>query len=120
MSREAAERSGRRLRDALTAAWKESNSPSGGTVRTETGTGPWLRAGTARYWSTAEELFWRTVMDTSSTGPDNGFILLALRAYDEVTAAYCFRPRVAKAVEQHRRRLFDGWIRTRTDEEDAA
>jgi CRISPR system Cascade subunit CasA len=120
VSREAAERSGRRLRDALTAAWKESNSPSGGTVRTETGTGPWLRAGTARFWSTAEELFWRTVMDPASTGPGNGFILLALRAYDEVTAAYCFRPRVAKAVEQHRRRLFDGWTRASTDAEDAA
>ncbi|MGW5879694.1 type I-E CRISPR-associated protein Cse1/CasA [Nocardiopsis terrae] len=117
---EAAERSGRRLRDALTSAWKESNSPSGGTGGTETGTGPWLRTGTARYWSTAEELFWRTVMDEDSTGPGNDFILLTLRAYDEVTASYCFRPRVAKAVEQHRRRLLDGWSRGRNDEEDAA
>ncbi|MFJ9554425.1 type I-E CRISPR-associated protein Cse1/CasA [Nocardiopsis sp. NPDC101807] len=119
-TRDAAERTGRRLRDALISAWKESNSPSGGSAGTETGSGPWLRTGTARYWSTAETLFWRTVMDEDSAGPGNGFILLALRAYDEVTSSYCFRPRVAKAVESHRRRLFDGWTRARTDEEDAA
>ncbi|MFW6641022.1 type I-E CRISPR-associated protein Cse1/CasA [Nocardiopsis algeriensis] len=119
LSREAAERSGRRLHEALTAAWKESNSPSGG-VKTDTGTGPWLRKGTARYWSTAERVFWDIAVDEDADGPGNSFIRLALDAYDEVTSPYCHRSRVAKVVEQHRSRLFDGWVNERTDEGDAA
>lgn len=125
-TREAAERTGRRLRDALVSSWKESNSPVGGADayggdnRTETGAGPWRRAGTARYWSTSERLFWETVMDSESVGPGNGFIRLALRAYDEVTSVYCARPRVAKAVEHHRWRLYDGWTREHNDQEDTA
>ena len=120
LTRQSAEALGRRLQRSLTDAWKESNSPTGGASRTDTGTGPWLRRGLARYWSTAEKEFWRLAMDPEVRGPGIAFSRLALAAYDEVTSPYCSRPRVAKVVERHRGALFSRPAASRTDQGDAA
>lgn len=115
LARRSAESLGYRLRKALTDAWKEGNSPSGGSARTDTGTGPWLRRGLSRYWSTAEKEFWRIALDEEAEGPGVSFSRLALAAYDEVTGPYCSRPRVAAVVEHHRRHLFHRNPARRTD-----
>ncbi|WP_067599466.1 type I-E CRISPR-associated protein Cse1/CasA [Nocardiopsis listeri] len=120
LARQSAEALGRRLQHSLTDAWKESNSPTGGASRTDTGTGPWLRRGLARYWSTAEKEFWRLAMDPESRGPGVVFSQLALAAYDEVTAPYCSRPRAAKVVERHRSALFSRTEASRTIQGDNA
>lgn len=120
IARQSAEALGRRLQNSLTGAWKESNSPVGGASRTDTGTGPWLRRGLSRYWSTAEKEFWRVALDPGARGPGTTFSRLALSAYDEVTSPYCSRPRVAKVVERHRRTLFLRSTAPRTDQGDAA
>jgi CRISPR system Cascade subunit CasA len=118
LTRRSAESLGLRLKNALTDAWKEGNSPSGGSGRTDTGTGPWLRRGLSRYWSEAEAEFWRIAMDTDAPGPGIAFSRLALAAYDEVTGPYCSRPRVAAVVERHRRLLFLRRPTRRTDRGD--
>ncbi|MFW5421012.1 type I-E CRISPR-associated protein Cse1/CasA [Nocardiopsis sp. CNT-189] len=105
-----AEGAGSRLESALKAAWRESNSPSGGEPKkTDTGTGPWLRQGMSRYWSTAAREFWEIAFDDNRESPGNTFILAAARAYEEVTDSYCANPRRAEVVERHRGRLFKYW-----------
>ncbi|MEU3140892.1 type I-E CRISPR-associated protein Cse1/CasA [Nocardiopsis alba] len=118
LTRRSAESLGSRLKSALTDAWKEGNSPSGGAGRTDTGTGPWLRRGLSRYWAEAETEFWRIAMDTEAKGPGITFSRLALAAYDEVTDPYCSRPRMAAVVERHRRALFLRRPARRTDRGD--
>lgn len=114
VTREAAERVGSDLRNALRRAWAAINDPgnSQGKARTDAGQCPWLAPVLARYWAAAEDAFWQMVTRREFTYPNNTFIQVALGAYDEVTGQHARRsPRVIRAVEKARGGILSSWAR---------
>ncbi|GAA3446726.1 type I-E CRISPR-associated protein Cse1/CasA [Planomonospora venezuelensis] len=108
-TREAAERAARHLRGALRNAWVAINDPSDGNglpARKDIPAGPWLERGAARYWSQAEQIFWRKVFERDFDDPGLEFVQLALRAYDAVTSDAGNSPRLVRAVERARGYIF--------------
>jgi CRISPR system Cascade subunit CasA len=114
-ARIAAEQVGSDLRKALQRAWAALSGPPDGQGKPRSGTadnGPWLAAGTARYWSAAETTFWHMIDHPGeSEYPNNKFIRLALTAYEEATDHHANRgPRVARALEHARGGIFATWV----------
>ena len=65
-----------------------------------------------RYWAGAEDLFWQMLDGNDFGFPNNRFIRVATRAFDEVTGQYELRgPRVVRAVEKARGGIFASWDR---------
>jgi CRISPR system Cascade subunit CasA len=111
-AREAAERVGSDLRQALRRAWFALSDPEDGRgkMRQDSGDGPWLPQGMSRYWPQAETLFWRMVRERDFDYPNNAFIRVALTAYNEMTDRHARRgPRVARALERARGGIFATW-----------
>ena len=109
--REAAERVGGNLRQALRRAW----------AAIEAGDGPWEPRGMTRYWAAAEERFWQ-ILDQQQFGhPDNAFIRLAVPAFEDVTSQHAARgPRVTRAIEKARGGIFASWVRAEAEHPEAA
>jgi CRISPR system Cascade subunit CasA len=106
VAREAAERVGQNLQRALRQAW----------AAVSTGDGPWEPRGMTRYWAGAETVFWQMVDSRDFSFPDNRFINEAVAAFDAVTSQHEMRgPRVIRAVEKARRRIYASWVRTGPD-----
>ena len=114
VTREAAERVGSDLRNAIRRAWAAINDPGNGQgkARTDAGQCPWLAPVLARYWAGAETAFWQMVNRREFTYPNNAFIQVALAAYDEVTGQHARRgPRVIRALERARGGILSSWAR---------
>lgn len=116
ITREAAERVGADLRQAMRRAWAALSDPSDGQgkMRADATDGPWLSRGIGRYWADAEAVFWQMVREREFDFPNNAFIRVALDAYDDATQQHANRgPRVARALERARGGIFSTWSRDR-------
>jgi CRISPR system Cascade subunit CasA len=102
-AREAAERVGQNLQNALRRAW----------AAVDAGDGPWEARGMTGYWAGAEDRFWQMVGGRDFGFPDNRFIRVAIRAFEDTTSQHQMRgPRVIRAVERARGGIFASWDRT--------
>ncbi|MBA0127239.1 type I-E CRISPR-associated protein Cse1/CasA [Haloechinothrix sp. YIM 98757] len=118
--REAAERAGDRLREALRGAWRDvTRSKLDGKARDE-GV-PWLHRGMAEYWDSAEPVFWQLVRadDRPDGSIRNLFVRRALNAYDRATASRAHALEDIKTLEFNRGRIMRAWHTERKDTADA-
>jgi CRISPR system Cascade subunit CasA len=107
--RQAAERVERQLRYALKDAWIAINDPSNGDgkpQRKDISEGPWPADGSFRYWSRAEQIFWRRVREQEFGKTVEDFLRLALDVYAEVTDSASALPRAKRAIELKRGLIF--------------
>ena len=110
-AREAAERVGVNLRQALRRAW----------AAIDAGDGPWEPRGMTRYWPAAEERFWQMVHQQQFGYADNAFIRIAAAAFEDVTGQHAARgPRVTRAIEKARGGIFASWVRAEAEDPEAA
>lgn len=100
-----AEAVGTNLRKALTRAWRD-------IVGSTEADAPWSGVGLARYWSAAQDHFWKAARAAQAPAhPRNDFIRLALTAYAQATDAYTHDPRHVQAIEKARMVVLHGWQR---------
>ncbi len=92
-TRQAAERVGSSLKNALRCAWAQQADPGDDGIRQSRPDkdGPWVAAAEGRYWPQAERVFWKTLDDaarqTSSTrfdGVPDAFAKVARDVYDDI------------------------------------
>ena len=109
-AREAAERVGQNLQNALRRAW----------AAIDAGDGPWEARGMTRYWAGAEDRFWEMVDNDDYGSPDNRFIRVAIRAFEHTTSQHEMRgPRIIRAVEKARGGISASWDRAEPDPAEA-
>ncbi|MBE3200228.1 MULTISPECIES: type I-E CRISPR-associated protein Cse1/CasA [Parafrankia] len=124
--RDAAERVGRNLTQALKAAWALQADPADDGMhapsRLDGGPGPWVAAADGRYWPAAERVFWDVLRRAEQATEADGdplavfqeaparFVQEAERAYDDIADQVDARThgRMTRALARYRGRLRSG------------